>query len=203
MIDKEVIQRQKTNIERAVFGLRTKLNEFTYNDTVGFVKPNKLYSIYYSLNKGVIFMTGLKNSTNSRIISRVKNKSLFQIYTELKPSTRSFYPKPQMAKPSKGDYKIGSIDRYFAKKANDITDVGFEISKESFDRPRELYETVTIKWKISGKKLEVLTTNLKNLKALESSFLTLSKNIPPLQLWKPIKDSAEDVQKKLLLLKID
>jgi hypothetical protein len=49
MTNKQQVHSIKTNIERTIQGLRTKLQEFTYEQTGGFVIPNKLYSIYYTL----------------------------------------------------------------------------------------------------------------------------------------------------------
>ncbi len=52
MATKQQIQNIKTNIERTVQGLRTKLQEFTYEETKGFVKPNTLsYEIEKSKSK--------------------------------------------------------------------------------------------------------------------------------------------------------
>ena len=77
MVNKQQIQNIKTNVERTVQGLRTKLQEFTYEETKGFVKPNTLYSIYYGLNKRETNLTGVQDSSNSKIINRVKNKTLY------------------------------------------------------------------------------------------------------------------------------
>ena len=48
MANKQQIQNIKINIERTIQGLRTKSKEFIYEETGGFVKPNVLYSIYYT-----------------------------------------------------------------------------------------------------------------------------------------------------------
>ena len=45
------------NSERTTQGLRTAKNQFRYFDNGGFVKPNTLYSIYYTFNKGLIYLT--------------------------------------------------------------------------------------------------------------------------------------------------
>ena len=53
MASKQQIQNIKTKIERTIQGLRTKLQEFSYEQTGGFVKPNTLYFLVsksFSLN---------------------------------------------------------------------------------------------------------------------------------------------------------
>ena len=70
MSDKQQIQNIKTNIERTIQGLRTKLQEFTYVETGGFVKPNQLYSVYYTLGKRKRYLTGITQSSNSRYIQK-------------------------------------------------------------------------------------------------------------------------------------
>ena len=51
MSNKKQIRKIKTNIERTIQGLRTKPQEFIYEETGGFVRPELLYSVYYTLNK--------------------------------------------------------------------------------------------------------------------------------------------------------
>ena len=46
---KKQIQNIKINIERTIQGLETKPQEFRYKRTGGFVKPNQIYSIYYTI----------------------------------------------------------------------------------------------------------------------------------------------------------
>ena len=119
MTNKQQIQKIKTNIERTIQGLRTKLQEFTYEETDGFVRPNKLYSIYYTLGKDEIYLTGIKDTSNSKIIKRVKNNTLFKKYIDLKRSVREKYPNTTPIKPSESDYRIGEIKRYLTRIAND------------------------------------------------------------------------------------
>ena len=51
MTNKQKIQNIKTNVERTIQGLSTKPQEFIYEETGGFVRPELLYSVYYTLNK--------------------------------------------------------------------------------------------------------------------------------------------------------
>ena len=45
--------------------------------------------------------------------------------------------------------------------------------------------------------------NINNNMYNQTQLIIISKKLFPLQLWKPTRDSYEDVQKKLLLLKTD
>ena len=45
MATKNEIQNIKTNVERTIQGLRVKPQEFTYEQTGGFVKSDTVYSI--------------------------------------------------------------------------------------------------------------------------------------------------------------
>ena len=129
MSTKQKIQNIKTNIERTIQGLTTAPREFTYKESGGFVRNNMTYSIYYTLSKDEIYLTGTTDSKNSQIR-----------YTEFQ-------------------------------------------------------------WRISGKREEVTRDNQRTINDLELEYNGISKKLFPLQLWKPTKDTAEDVQKKLLFLK--
>ena len=83
MIDKKQIQNIKTNIERTIQGLTTVPREFTYRESGGFVRNNMTYSIYYTLSKDEIYLTGLTDSKNSQIIEKV-NDNRFNLKIEKK-----------------------------------------------------------------------------------------------------------------------
>jgi hypothetical protein len=197
------IQNIKTNIERTIQGLRSKSQEFIYEETGGFVKPNTLYSVYYTLNKSEIYLTGIRDSSRSKIINRVKNKTMYSNYTYIKNVIRQPYPKTTPANPSESDYRIGTITRYFTKKTNEVNAQVFEITKEDFTNKHNLYDYTTFQWRISGKKLEVRRGNLATLRGIQSNFPNITKTVFPLQLWIPSKNSPDDLLNKLLLLKTD
>jgi hypothetical protein len=203
MVNRQQIQIIKTNIERTIQGLRTKPQEFTYEQTKGFVKPNTLYSIYYSLNKKENYLTGINDTTNSKVINNVKNKTLYSTYSDIKSINRQSYPKTTPANPSESDYRIGTITRYFTKKTNEVNAQVFEITKEDFTNKHNLYDYTTFQWRISGKKLEVRRGNLATLRGIQSNFPNITKTVFPLQLWIPSKNSPDDLLNKLLLLKTD
>ena len=203
MIDKKQIQNIKTNIERTIQGLVAKPKEFTYKETGGFVRNKMTYSIYYTLNKDEVYLTGTTDSINSQIIEKVNDKTMFSEYKDLASLTRTPYPKTTPAKPTESDYEIGEITRYFTQVANDETKPIFEISAKDFGNQNSLYRYTEFQWRISGTKEEVARDNQITIYDLELEYEDISKKLFPLQLWKPIKDSYEDVQKKLLLLKTD
>jgi len=201
--DKKQIQNIKTNIERTVQGLTTAQREFTYKESGGFVRNNMTYSIYYTLSKDEVYLTGISDTTNSQIIEKVNDKTMFGRYKDLKSLLRTPYPKTTPSKPSDSDYRIGEIRRYFTQVANDKSKPIFEISSQDFVIQNSLYRYTDFQWRISGTKEEVTRDNQRTINVLEREYNGISKKLSALQLWKPIKDSAEDVQKKLLLLKID
>ena len=201
MSTKQQIQNIKTDNERTVQGLRTKPQEFTYKQTKGFVKPNTLYSIYYGLNKKETYLTGISDTSNSKIINKVKNKTLYSTYSDIKPLNRQPYPKTTLANPSESDYRIGTITRYFTKKTNEVNAKVFEITEDDFNNQNNLYDYTSFEWIISGKKLEVNRDNSATLREIQSEFPNITKTVFPLQLWIPPKNSPDDVQKKLSLLK--
>ena len=203
MIDKKQIQNIKTNIERTIQGLTTAPREFTYKESGGFVRNNMTYSIYYTLSKDEVYLTGIKDSTNSQIIVKVTDKTTFSRYKDLTTLIRTPYPKTTPSKPSDSDYSIGEITRYFTQVANDKSKPIFEISAKDFGNQNSLYRYTDFQWRISGTKREVTRDNQRTINVLEREYNGISKKLSALQLWKPIKDTAEDVQKKLLLLKID
>ena len=73
----------KNNSERTIQGLVTLPNEFIYKDMGGKVKPNIVYSIYYSLNKNEVYLTGLKSDLKSREMQKI-NRSEFTSFKNYK-----------------------------------------------------------------------------------------------------------------------
>ena len=199
--DKKQIQNIKTNIERTIQGLTTAPREFTYKESGGFVRNNMTYSIYYTLSKDEVYLTGITDSTNSQIIEKVNDKTMFSRYKELATVIRTPYPKTTPSKPTDSDYRIGEIIRYFTQVANDKSKPIFEVTAQDFGNQNSLYRYTDFQWRISGTKEEVTRDNQRTINDLELEYNGISKKLFPLQLWKPTKDTAEDVQKKLLFLK--
>ena len=201
MATKQQIQSMKINIERTIQGLRTKPQEFIYSQTRGFVRPDMVYSVYYTLSKKEIYLTGITDTSNSKIIKRVNNKTMFSKYSSLKSLIRQKYPEVISVNPSESDYRIGSITRYFTQKGNNRNADIFEVSKVDFSSKNNLYRYTSFQWRISGKREEVIRDNQSTMIRLEKDYPGISRILFPLQLWIPPKDSPEDLQKKLSLLK--
>ena len=203
MANKQEIHSIKTNIERTIQGLHTKLQEFRYQQTGGFVQPNTTYSIYYTLSKREVYLTGISSTTNSKILEMVKNKTSFQKYRDIKFPSRTDYPVSSKSKPTDADYRIGEITRYFTQIGNDPTQPVFEISKDAFDTQNGLYKYTTFTWKISGERKDVSGYNQTTIIGLQVDYPGINRVLWSLQLWKPPEGSSDDIQKKLLLLKKD
>lgn len=85
-------------------------------------------------------------------------------------------PVPYYPKPTKQDYELGEIQRYFSKKVNDV--IFIEISQIDFDNLIEqnsaylwqYYTTFSIPWEISGIKDEVENINKKIVALAEFDF---------------------------------
>jgi hypothetical protein len=66
-------------------------------------------------------------------------------------------PNTIVPSPSEDDYAIGSIDRYFAQKANDINGFVYEINLDTFRKLNENpnWNIEIVRWRIAGPLNEV------------------------------------------------
>ena len=203
MVSKKQIRNIKVNIERAIQGLRTKPREFIYDDTNSFVKPDTLYSVYFTLSKTERFLTGILESSNSRMIRPAGQRSLYSQYTAIKSTRRQTYPKTTPMVPTESDYRIGEITRYFTQRANNPNSVLFEITKKDSENENSLYKYTVFDWKISGTREEVIRENQGTIRSQQREYPNITKVLFPLQLWIPPKNSLDDLEKKLSLLAKD
>ena len=72
----------------------------------------------------------------------IKDKELYSIQT----------PKTFVPSPSLNDYEYGSIDRYFAQRANDTNGFVYELDENEYNLllNNPYWITATMKWRISG-----------------------------------------------------
>ena len=201
MANKQQIQAIKENNERTIQGLRTGFREFTYDETGGYVKPDKLYSVYYTLTKKQVYLTGTEGTYNSKIINKVVENDLFARYSKIKTSTRQDYPGVTPAVPTDTDYKNGSITRYFTQIGNDKTKPVFEVSIKDYNNKNSLYKYTQINWRITGKKQEVERDNQLTINSLLKEYPTITKTLTTLQFWIQSKDSRDTIENKLKRLK--
>ena len=200
MSTKQQIQEIKDNVERTTQGLRAGLREFIYERNGAPVAPGTLYSIYYTTDKDEKFLTGVKDSSNSKIINK-NIKSSFKAYHDLKFPTRDEYPVATKSTPTEADYRIGSITRYFTQVGNDSTQPVFEVTKDDYENQSNLYRYTRFSWKISGTREEVIRDNQRTIDRVMMNFPDISKSLFALELWKPPVNSPDDLEKKLSLLK--
>ena len=177
----------------------TKPNEFEYSHG-GRVSKGLNYHIHYTNSKEEVFMTDAAHTSSSKIIKKLYGDvSLFSQYTTLKSSIRDEYPQKTLPNPTEADYRIGKITRYFTQKANNLFDEIFEISKEDYDNQNNLFRYVEFSWRISGTKFEVLRENINTLNIIQKTRgnFNITRQIWPLQYWKPNPNSPDDIQRKL------
>ena len=191
------------NTERLIGNNITGFREFRYYDTEGFVQPNQQYTIYYTNDKEKVYLTGLPSDVgNRRRIEKVEETDLFVRYQDVANLEREPYPKPSKNLPTKNDYDVGTIRRYFCKKGNDDKAQIFEISEDDFNNQSSLYLYYDIRWTISGKRNDVRGVNLTRLRSLELELPGISNYLTPLEYWRPNTGTIDDIQKKLSFLKI-
>lgn len=184
----------KRNSERVIQGLRTKKGEFKYKLTDGFVRGGMVYSIYFTEDKREVYMTGLFTTTNSKIILKQGKKSIINTYHDLNNTIKQTYPQTQIKNPTDDEYKVGFVTRYFARFANDETKPYFEISEDDYGRPNSLFIYDETIWYITGDKENIRRRNQNIIDSLPKG---ISRNLFALQLWRPLPDSSDALEKKL------
>lgn len=82
--------------------------------------------------------------------------------------------------PTENDYKIGYIQRYFIQKRSDESAFIYEVGKLYFSNilNNPFFKGVVVKWKISGKREEVMEMNKKSIKYSSTNMKTLSLYLP-------------------------
>ena len=156
-LKEEMMQIHENTDFKANFAGITQLGEFKYTHG-GSVKPGLEYHIHYTNDKEEVFMTGGIHNSESKIINKIINNSMFNTYSKLKNIKKQSYPSKSNPKPTESDYRIGTYKRYFAQKANNLDSELFEISQDNFEI-NNLYRYISITWKITGPKSEVFNFN--------------------------------------------
>lgn len=190
------------NTERLIGNNTTTFKEFKYYESDGFVQAGLPYTIYYTLDKEKIYLTGLPSDNGTkRRISKVDETDLFVKYQDVANRERENYPKQSKKLPTQNDYEVGEFRRFFCKQSNDSTAQIFEISEDDFNNQSSLYDYYDIDWTISGKKSNVRSTNQVRLRSLQKRVKEIGNYLDPLEYWRPQTNSLDDVQKKLSFLK--
>ena len=194
MSDRNNITKIKTNSERTIQELITKQGEFRYKQTNGLVRPDLIYSTYFTEDKREVYITGIISSTNSKIIRKTGKKSIINTYYGINKNRKQSYPTAFRFIPTEDDYNLGYVNRYFTKIANDNNKPFFEISSEDFNNQNNLFIYLSVFWTIRGEKNEVIDINKTVINTLPNQ---LQKILFPLQLWRPSKNSSDALEKKL------
>ena len=200
-MNKKLFEHTKLNLERTIQNLTAQDSEFVYTDNNGTVPANKNYSMYYLTDKRELYFTDLITSKYVRQLTRIKNPTLYSQYTNIKGSSRENYPSNSIPDITEKDYNTGSITRYFVQKANNINASVYETSEDDFNKNLTLFNKTSFTWVISGIKEDVIRQNTITIKVEERIYKGISKILFPLQYWRPLKNTPEDVEKKLSLLK--
>ena len=191
----------KNNSETFQEGLVTKPNEFIFQRTGKTVKAGEVYTKYFTLNKKEIFLTGLKDTSNSKLIIKNGKDTLINQYAKIVHNSKKPYPQNQPSRPSEDDYRIGSIRRFFSRFGNDTKKPIIEISKDDYENQNPLFIYFETRWRISGLKSDVEFANEGAIRQLQRTYPSISDILFPLQLWKPNLNTPEDVENKLSRLK--
>jgi len=222
---------EQTDFVREYAGI-TGDNEFKYTHG-GVVRPGVEYHIHYTKSKEEVYMTGGKHDETSRIIQKILvdfldegvrgKKTTYGKYRDIKNLNRQTYPEYVLPKPSKSDYRIGTIQRYFAQKSNDNNADIFETSEQHYNSPSSLFRYIEITWRISGLREEVMRDNQRTIDDLTGVKRTeyedgkeklevidmdksqlnssLEKKLRPAQFYVAEEGSLEETENKLDLLK--
>jgi len=191
----------KNNSETFEEGFITKENEFIFESTGKIVKTGEIYTKYFTLNKKEIFLTGLKDTSNSKLIIKNGKDTMINQYAKIVHNSKKPYPQNQPARPSEDDYRIGSVRRFFARFGNDTKKPIIEISKDDYENQNPLFIYFETRWRISGLKSDVEFANEGAIRQLQRTYPSISDILFPLQLWKPNLNTPEDVENKLSRLK--
>lgn len=112
------------------------------------------------------------------------------------PEIQTAYPVYNKVSPQQSDYESGYIDRYFVKRANDVSI--YETSKDNyFDISSRLYIKIVIKWKLTGKRNDIYQNGIKTYEGVyeyNKNQINIYKKVviglenilrDPLEFWKP------------------
>ena len=109
MINSKQISFIKESAERFTEGLISKQDEFVFDLNNKTLQAGEIYSSYITLDKKEIFMTGVKNSSDSKILLKKNKDSLLNTYASIVSRTKEKYPKNQPLKPTEDDYRLGVV----------------------------------------------------------------------------------------------
>ena len=106
-------------------------------------------------------------------------------YSRLNTELEQFYVsniKTHIPEPTKNDYQIGYIKRFFVQKANDTNATIYEIDSETYLTlaTNPFYSTTTLDWRIIGTTQQVNDSNSKSIKLASTNIVNLKLYLPNL-----------------------
>ncbi len=174
-----------------------KNGQFIYRDGSP-VKEGTPYHIHYTDDLREYYMTGANHEKDrSLLIVPRKNETDFSIYNSLNKQQK-LKIESESANPTESNYSSGYIERFFARKTNEKQSPIFEIKKE-VDGTSPLYDYVSVKWKLTGNKQEVLEFNNKQIEEASKTLPSIKKFLTPLQYYRMEEkdETKEDILAKL------
>jgi hypothetical protein len=156
------------------------------------------YHIHITTDKKYWYMTSSDHEGDSILIFKVKGDIPDYVkYKNLVGSERQEYLTEQRSIPNDLDYKSGYIRLFFARQANAEDEKVFEISEHDFRKDTPFYSKVSLQLKIFGERNEVEMFNLRRMNVANSRLRGLEYVVQPLQYFRPIKETTDDVKERL------
>ncbi len=156
------------------------------------------YHIHITTDKKYWYMTSSDHEGDSILIFKVKGGVPDYVkYRNLVGSKSQEYLTEQKTVPNNLDYKKGFINLFFARQANASDEKVFEISEHDFRKDTPFYSKVSLQLKIFGERNEVEMFNLRRMNVANSRLRGLEYVVQPLQYFRPIKETTDDVKERL------
>ena len=193
-VNPEVENIQRDSVRTISAPTKTKSEQFTYSDGK-FVKPDLHYHIQYTKDLQEHYMTGGAHNPQSKLIFPVK-PSLFSTYNSLNKQS-PMHIEPTFRQVTKADYSAGVIQRYFARKSNQVMSPPFEIAAKQFNSS-PLYVYTTFQWRVAGNREIVSKLNTRAIKKAVRDIPNIDKQLNPFQFYK-VEAKLENLSKEEVL----
>jgi hypothetical protein len=170
-------------IERIEHGVAKKWEFIYYDDYMNKdkykypLREGKSYSIVYAYDKSEIYVDSKK-----RHLIRIKNITSYAKYKKIAPKLKrelylkTYYPSFHV--------NTKRVIRYFAKYLLEPTSTIFEVSDIAFNKDTDFYSKVSLKWRLSGDKQEVLNFNRDSIRRANKVVPGIDKILDPLEFYR-------------------
>lgn len=158
---------------------KIKTGFYTSGDEYKTLLTGKVYRGYYFTTFDNKIFTGKVPSIQSQELVKVTStptkashiqNSMYDLAKKSPKASEVSY-KPYLPDPQIEDYTRGYIDRYFIKRINGDADTIVELSISDYNSliNNDLYQNITIRWKISGPKDDILVNPDMPIYGIEST----------------------------------